>query len=239
MGAMDERRLRTGPSRSDSPRESRPNQMTPQHPDSRTGERFWISRRRAVAVLAAGAAAIAGFVPLARRLTSGLRETRHRSAPPDPTPVDPSLLQRVATLTGALFGHRLDERDTRDLVSDLTLLVRRDGGWRAEFAEAADYVDRLARGAGAPSFADASDDVRETIVDAIMRPSITSKRSSAQAVVSRNERVRRRIRTNLVTRLAIAYSASAPAWRRRGYARIPGQSGDPREYTRAGMDPAC
>lgn len=214
--------------------------MSPQQPEpQRIDSDTHTTRRRALVVLATGAAALAAAFPLARRLTAGLRTGEHRVLPPDPAPVDPTLLQRMATFAGALFGHRLNERDTRDLASDLALLVQRDGGWRAEFAETADYLDRLARAAGARDFADASDGARDAIVDDIMRPSITSKRSRVLATVSRNERVRRRMRTELVERLATAYAASAPAWRRRGYTRIPGQSGDPHEYTRAGTAAAC
>lgn len=214
--------------------------MSPQHPE-RNDERDAAptTRRRAIVVLAAGVAALAAALPIARRLTAGLRSNQHRALPPDPISVDPTLLRRMATLAGALFGHRLDARDTRELGDDLALLVQRDGGWRAEFVETADYIDRLARAAGMRSFADASDDVRDAIVDDIMRPSITSRRSKALAVISRNERVRRRMRTELVDRLATAYGASAPAWRRRGYTRIPGQAGDPREYTRAGTATTC
>lgn len=214
--------------------------MSPQQPDAqRIDSGTNTTRRRALVALATGVAALAAALPLARRLTARLRTSEHRALPPDPEPVDPTLLRRMATFAGALFGHRLDERDTRDLAGDLALLVQRDGGWRAEFAESADYLDRLARTTGARAFADASDGVRDAIVDDIMRPSIASRRSRVLATVSRNERVRRRMRAELVERLATAYAASAPAWRRRGYTRIPGQSGDPLEYTRAGTAAEC
>ncbi len=213
--------------------------MTSQDPDLKAGSGSPIGRRRAVVIVTIAVTAMAAMLPLARRLSAGLRQTRHRPLPPDRTPVDPGLLARMATLTGALFGHRLDARDTSDLGSDLALLVAQDGGWRAEFVEAADYVDRLARAAKAPSFANASDDVRDAIVDHIMRPSVATTRSSLLATISTNERVRRRMRAELIDRLTTVYRASSPAWHRRGYARTPGESGDPREYTRAGTPPAC
>lgn len=145
----------------------------------------------------------------------------------------------MATFTGALFGHRLDTRDTRDVADGIALLGQRDGGWRSELADVADYVDRLARSSGAASFGDASDDVREKIVDDIMRPAVTGWRSDTLALISRDERVRRRFRSSMIGRLTIIYTASPPTWRRRGYTRALGQAGDPREYTRPGTAPTC
>lgn len=198
-----------------------------------------MSRRRAIASIALAVAATAGLLPLARRWLARRRTVRHNVAPPDPSPLDPALLERMATFTGALFGHRLDARDTRDVADGIALLAQRDGGWRSEFSEVADYVDRLARSSGAATFHDASDEVREQIIDAIMRPPVVGRRSDTLALVSRDERARRRFRASMIGRLTIIYTASPPTWRRRGYTRALGQPGDPREYTRPGAEPSC
>lgn len=205
-------------------------------PESRS---FGMSRRRALASLAFAVVATAGIFPRARRWFAGRRAVRHNVAPPDPSPLEPALLERMATFIGALFGHRLDTRDTRDVADGIALLAQRDGGWRSELADVADYVDRLARTSGAATFREASDDVRDQIVDAIMRPPVEGWRSDALALVSRDERVRRRFRSSMIGRLTIIYTASPPTWRRRGYTRALGQPGDPREYTRPGAAPTC
>lgn len=213
--------------------------MTSPHLEHPQSGRTPINRRRAIGAIATLTALAVAAVPLTRHWFAKLRTTGHRSAPLDPSPIDPSILERMAIFTGALHGHRLDARDTREIAEALALLVQRDGGWRVELTEAADYVDRLARATGAASLADASDDVRDQVVDAIMRPPVRSRRSEALAFVSRNERARRRLRAGLVGRLTIIYGAAPPLWRRRGYAQTPGAARNVREYTRPGPSPTC
>ncbi len=218
-------------------------------PDQPSDGRRPVGRRRAIAGLAALVVVSIGGVPMARRWLARHRvERRGReessalpSALPSADDADSltEILPRVATLTGALFGHRLDERDARDLSVNLAFLARHDGSARAQFPQVADYVDRLAVSLGAASFATASDDIRDRIVAKLMACGGSDRRSRLLAHVSEDERIRRRMREHLLPRLAKVYRASPPLWRRRGYARTPGEGGDPREYTKAGTPPAC
>ncbi|MGH7710173.1 MAG: hypothetical protein ACREOG_02755 [Gemmatimonadaceae bacterium] len=200
-----------------------------------------MNRRRALASLAAIVAAIgAAFsVPFARRARRRRLNRAHQRAGPDSTPVDSSVVELIALFSGALFGHTLKGQELRDMRANVELVAQTDGGWRPEFALIANFVDRRARAHGAQGFADASDDVRERIVDEIMRPATKSRRSELLALVSEDERTRRFLRSDAVGVLARAYRSSGAAWRRRGYARWPGIPGDPREYTRQGPAYRC
>jgi hypothetical protein len=184
------------------------------------------------------AAAATGF-PIARRTRSRLLHLRHRKGPPDPSPLDRAIADNAALLAGALFGHSLRDQELSDVRRNVEFVAQVDGGWRSDFAMIAAYVDALAHSYGAVSFGGASDDVRERIVDDIMRPPIDSRRSELAALISARERTRRFLRSDAIPLLAHAYSSSGAAWRRRGYARWPGIPGDPREYTRPGSRYQC
>ncbi len=198
-----------------------------------------ISRRKSLGIVAAIVSAAIAIPIFARRLTSSLRSTSHQQLPPDSHPLDAALARRMSVFAGALFGHRLDERELREVGSGVLQLAALDGGWRAEFTVAAEYLDRRARAHDARTFEDASDDIRDVIVDELMRAPIDGWHSALLATLHSDERARRRTQVNVVTLLARAYRGSAPAWRRRGYARRPGEAGDPREYTRPGKASTC
>lgn len=199
-----------------------------------------MSRRRAATLLAVLSTALAALgLPIVRRERRRRLDAAHRPAPPDSFPAPPSLLRRLAGLAGALHGHRLDEADRRGLEDDLALVLQSDGGWRPEFVQAADYVDRLARHHRAADLETAAAAVQEQVIDQVMRPPVDGRRSRLLALVSAEERTRRRLRIGLVPVLARAYRASAAAWHRRGYQRRPGYPGDPADYTRQGAPPPC
>lgn len=198
-----------------------------------------ISRRKSLGILAAILGAAVAIPLVARRLTSSLRATGHQQLPPDARPLDAALARRMSVFAGALFGHRLDERELREIGNGVLQLAALDGGWRTEFTVAADYLDGRALRRGARNFEDACDDVRDAVVDDVMRAPIGGWRSALHATVDSDERARRRTQSNVVTLLARVYRGSAPSWRRRGYTRRPGEAGDPREYTRPGKAAAC
>lgn len=178
-------------------------------------------------------------LPLARDGRRRLLRINHLPAPPDPTPVSRSLLAPIAVFAAALYGHRLEERDQTSLENDLEFLLQDDAGWRPEFAQAAAYLDRRSQAEANLNFAEAPDPVRAGVVDALMRGRVEDRRSKLLALVSGDERVRRRVRAALVPALAIVYRGSAAAWRQRGYDRRPGFPGDPTDYTRAGTPSPC
>ncbi len=200
-----------------------------------------VNRRRAISLIA-GLVALAGAAlgfPIARRTRSRRLHLTHHRGPPDPSPLDRTVADNTAFLAGALFGDSLHGQALSDLRNNVEFIAQVDSGWRSDFAMIATYVDDLARSYGAVSFAAATDDVRERIVDDIMRPSIDSQRSELAALISAHERTRRFLRTDAIPLLAHAYTSSGAAWRRRGYARWPGIPGDPREYTRPGSPYRC
>lgn len=214
--------------------------------DEPADDRRPVGRRRVVAFLAALVVISVGGVPLVRRWM-GRREREAISASPTPEVSGGAedaddfseLLPRLADFTGALFGHRLDTRDSHDLSANLAFFARHDEVARAQFTQVADYVNRLAISHGGASFEASSDDVRDSVVADVMGRTSADRKSRLLALISKDERIRHRMREYLIPRLAKVYRASAPVWRRRGYVRIPGQAGDPREYTRIGMPPAC
>jgi hypothetical protein len=200
-----------------------------------------MNRRRATAAIAALIAGIAAAisVPFARRERSRRLHQEHHKGPPDHSPVDAAVVERVALFSGALCGHRLRDQALHDLSQSVEFMAQADSGWRPDFVQLAAYVDRRARALGAAGFKAADDDVRERIVDEIMRTQTDSRRSAFLALVSADERMRRFARGSVVDKLARAYRTSGAAWRRRGYTRWPGVAGDPREYTREGPAYRC
>jgi hypothetical protein len=200
-----------------------------------------MNRRRALAALAAIVAGIGAVIafPFARRERARRLYRSHQRLGADPTPVDSSVVERVAVFSGALFGHSLQGQELRDAAAHVEFMAKADGGWRQDFALTVAYLDRRAGAHGAEHFIGASEDVRDQIVDEIMRPSTTSRRSDLLALVSSDERTRRFVRMEVVRPLSQAYLTSGAPWRRRGYARWPGIPGDPREYTRQGPAYRC
>jgi len=199
-----------------------------------------MSRRRAAALLAGLTTALAALgLPIVRRERRRRLDSTHSAAPPDPSPVARSLLGRLAAFAGALHGDRLDAGDKRSLEDDLEFVLQTDGGWRPEFLQAADYIDRLARRHQAADFERAPEAVQELVIDQVMRLPVDGRRSQILALISADERTRRRLRGGIVPVLATAYRASAGAWRRRGYQRRPGFPGDPSDYTRQGPTYPC
>ncbi len=195
-----------------------------------------LSRRRVLAVIGG----IAILLPFGvRRVTAKLRSIGHQPLPPDTEPLEPAVARSVSLLAGALFGHRLEGAEVAEISHNLEQLMALDGGWRLEYAAAASWLDRRARALGAASFDAADDDARYAIVDELMKAPVDTWRARMLATVDENTRVRRRMRSELVEVLANMYVGSATSWRRRGYARRPGDPGEPREYTRAGVVVAC
>jgi hypothetical protein len=197
------------------------------------------SRRVFLALGATAVASVAAAIPLLRRWRGRQLAQQHVNGPADPSLPARDVTRTVAHFTGALFGHTLTADDEAELVDRLDFAQRADAGWRNDFAALARYVDRLARHEGAASFAVVTADQRERVLARIMTAPVDDGRSGRLALLSEDERDRRRARTDTIAFLGGLYRRSGVPWRVRGYTHWIGIPGDAREYTRPGMETPC
>ena len=91
-----------------------------------------MNRRRAIAAFAALVVGIGAAisVPFARRTRSKRLHKEHYKGPPDHSPVDTDVVERVALFSGALFGHPLRDQELRDLSQSVEFMAQADSGWQ-------------------------------------------------------------------------------------------------------------
>jgi hypothetical protein len=189
--------------------------------------RAWLG---AAASVTAGAAALGWLLPFMRRKAIDLM---YSAAPIGTTPPPPEDLRVVAHFTSALMGRRLDDTQIGLLVRRLAMAGRRRG---PEYAALVVLVNREARRLDSKltSFAEASDEVRESIVQRTMREPSQSRVARVALLVSTDNRSRLRIRHGTARHLRFVYARSSIPWTIRGYTGVPGAPQDRLEYTRPG-----
>jgi hypothetical protein len=189
------------------------------------------------ALIAVAAGGVVSY-PMLRRHQRDLLETKHVKGKPDSSPYDSHILQTVALFTGALFGHRLRQNNLSELIDRLDFAVNEDDGWRGEFSFLAQHVNNLATQAGASDFSNSSDIQSEKIITDIMKP-VSPRESRVMALISEDERNRRRMRSSTIPNLVWIYTNSGVPWKIRGYTTWPGIPKDTFGYTQPGPAYIC
>ncbi len=175
-------------------------------------------------------------LPKLRRYRTQMLKARHQVGPRDETPIDPGIMQTLVAFTGALYGVTLDEADREELERRVEYSAVEDSGWRPEFAWLANYVDDQADALVGKRFSDTSPEDQDHLIQSMMSEPIRGRRHQMLALVSEQERQRRRFRISTLRQVRRIYQTSGVPWRRRGYHSWPGVPGDPRAYTRPGPD---
>ena len=189
--------------------------------------RAWIGAAASVTV---GAAAVAWVLPFLRRKAISLI---YDSAPIGTAPPPASDLRVVAHFTGALMGRHLDDKQIEVLIPRLAMAVRQRG---PELAALVVLVNREANRLDRTltNFVDASDDIRERIIQRTMTEPAQSRLGRLALLVSADNRARLRIRHGTARHLRFVYSRTSIPWTIRGYKGVPGAPVDRLEYTRPG-----
>jgi hypothetical protein len=182
---------------------------------------------------------IGGGIPIVRRYRARMLKARHQPGPRDETPLDSHVLSTVTMFTGALYGVVLTVADRQELEDRLRFSALEDSGWRSEFAWLTRFADQRAQESDAGRFVDLESAQADLLIQSIMGESIRDRRHRLLAMVSEQERNKRRLRVSTVGQLQRVYQTSGVPWRRRGYQSWPGLPGDPRLYTRPGARYAC
>ena len=195
-----------------------------------------LSRRQFIAL---GLAAVflvglGGSMPALRRYRRRMLKARHQPGARDPAPLDADILETLVVFTGALFGVELTVEDRANLSEGFSYAAVEDSGWRDEYRWLAGYADELARGREATGFVAADAAIRSQLIDHIMSVPIRDRRHRMIALVSEQERNRRRFRISTVGHLKRVYLFSGVPWRHRGYQSWPGVPGEWQVYTRPG-----
>jgi hypothetical protein len=183
--------------------------------------------------------AVGGGVPIVRRYRARMLQARHQTGPRDEAPLAPHLLSTLVSFTGALYGVVLTDTDRLELEDRIQFTASEDSGWRSEFEWLTWFADQRAQGLDAVSFVELQPAQSELLIQSIMGEPVRDRRHRLLAMVSEQERNRRRFRISTVAQLKRVYQSSGVPWRRRGYQSWPGLPGDPRVYTRPGTQYAC
>jgi hypothetical protein len=189
------------------------------------------------ALVAVAASGVMSY-PMLRRHQRDLLKANHVKGKPDSSPYDSTTLATVALFTGALFGHRLAQNNLSELVDRLDFAVNEDNSWRTEFSFLAQHVNNLAARAGASDFSNSSDSQIEKIITNMMKP-VSPRESRVMALVSEDERNRRRMRSSTIPSLVWIYTNSGVPWKMRGYTSWPGMPKDTFGYTQPGPAYIC
>ncbi len=175
-------------------------------------------------------------LPKLRRYRTQMLKVRHQVGPRDETPIDPVMMRTLVAFTGALYGVSLGEADRDELTQRVEYTAIEDSGWRPEFMWLTKYADSRANALAGKRFLDSSPEDQDRLIQSMMSEPVRGRRQQMVAMVSEQERQRRRFRISTVRQVRRIYQTSGVPWRRRGYRSWPGVPGDPRAYARPGPD---
>lgn len=164
----------------------------------------------------------------------------HVKRSPATTPLDKLVLETLAAFSANLFGTQLIDASRNELKERLQYATKIDGGWFEEFQWFAMYINKRSNQMFNNDFPNL-DEQQQSALFTLLRDErdVGTQRSKLLAMVSDDERNRRRVYTSTIPRLRRIYTHSGIPWRRRGYQTWPGIAGDQTAYRQKGPEYSC